>query len=81
MIAVSGRALETGDKTLRYITLRTVESDDKLVYGLDRVDFNKTIKIVEGPLDSLFLSNCLASGDANLTHVSKKFPTLKEKKQ
>ena len=78
LIAVSGRALETSDKTLRYITLRTVESDEKLVYGLDRVDFNKTIKIVEGPLDSLFLSNCLASGDANLTHVSKKFPTRKK---
>ena len=66
VIAVSGRALETSDKTLRYITLRTNESDKKLIYGLDRVNLKETVKIVEGPIDSLFLKNCVASGDANL---------------
>ena len=72
LIAVSGRALENSDKTLRYITLRTNDSDKKLVYGMDRVDLSKPVKIVEGPLDSLFLYNCLASGDANLTSVAKR---------
>jgi len=71
LIAVSGRALETNDKILRYITLRTTESDDKLIYGLDRIDFTKKIRIVEGPIDSLFIHNCLASGDANLDLVAK----------
>lgn len=71
LIAVSGRALENSDKTLRYITLRTDESDAKLIYGMDRVDLSKPVKIVEGPLDSLFLNNCVASGDANLTIVAK----------
>jgi len=71
LIAVSGRALETSDKTLRYVTIRTIQSDNKLVYGLERVDFNKLVKIVEGPIDSLFLSNCIASGDANLAICSK----------
>ena len=71
LIAVSGRALENSDKTLRYITIRTVDSDSKLVYGMDRVDLNQTVKIVEGPIDSLFLSNCLASGDANLNLTAK----------
>jgi hypothetical protein len=66
LIAVSGRALETGDKTLRYITLRTDESKEKLIYGLDRVNLSETLRIVEGPIDSLFLKNCIASGDANL---------------
>ena len=66
LIAVSGRALETGDKTLRYITLRTNDSQDKLIFGMDRVDLNQSVKIVEGPVDSLFLKNCIASGDANL---------------
>jgi hypothetical protein len=74
LIAVSGRALETGDKTLRYVTIRTRESNDKLVYGLDRLDKSKPVKIVEGPIDSLFLSNCVASGDANLLLVSKSLP-------
>ena len=66
LIAISGRALETGDKTLRYITLRTNESENKLLFGMDRVDLSQPVKIVEGPIDSLFLSNCIASGDANL---------------
>ena len=66
LIAVSGRALETGDKTLRYITLRTNDSQDKLIFGMDRVDLKQTVKFVEGPVDSLFLKNCIASGDANL---------------
>lgn len=71
LIAVSGRALETSDKTLRYVTLRTVDSDKKLIYGTDKVNLNETVKIVEGPIDSLFLSNCVASGDANLALSAK----------
>ena len=54
LIAISGRALETSDKLIRYVTIRTKESSDKLIYGLDRVDLTKPVKIVEGPLDSLF---------------------------
>jgi len=71
LIAVSGRALQTSDKTLRYVTIRTNESEEKLLYGLDRLDKSKPVKIVEGPIDSLFLSNCVASGDANLTIAAK----------
>ena len=71
LIAISGRALETSDKTLRYVTIRTNESDDKLIYGMDRVNLSQTVKIVEGPIDSLFLTNCVASGDANLSLTAK----------
>lgn len=71
LIAVSGRALETSDKTLRYVTIRTNESDSKLVYGLERINLNESVKIVEGPIDSLFLKNCVASGDANLVLTAK----------
>jgi len=67
LIAVSGRALETSDKTLRYVTLRTNENENKLIYGLDRLDLKQPVKIVEGPIDSMFLTNCVASGDANLS--------------
>ena len=70
LIAVSGRALETNDKTVRYITIRTTDSEDKLVFGMDRLNVHETVKVVEGPIDSLFLSNCVASGDANLTAVA-----------
>jgi transcription elongation factor Elf1 len=70
LIAVSGRALETSDKTLRYVTIRSNESKHKLVFGFDKVNIKEKIKIVEGPIDSLFLNNCLASGDANLSLVA-----------
>lgn len=62
--AVSGRAL--GDSPLRYITVRTDNDESKLIYGLERVDQSKVVYIVEGPLDSLFLDNAVASGDSNL---------------
>jgi DNA primase len=77
LIAVSGRALQTSDKTLRYVTIRTNESDAKLVYGMDRIELNETVKLVEGPIDSLFLTNCLASGDANLALTAKNISAKK----
>jgi len=77
IIAVTGRALQTSDRLLRYITIRTTPSTIKLIYGLDRVDQNKTVYIVEGPLDSLFLSNAVASGDSHLIHVAKQLSAAK----
>jgi hypothetical protein len=71
LIAVSGRALENSDKTLRYITLRTNESEKKLMYGADRLDITKPVRIVEGQFDSMFLDNAVASCDANLMHTAK----------
>jgi transcription elongation factor Elf1 len=78
LIAVSGRALETSDKTLRYVTIKTNDSKQKLMYGLDRINFNETVKIVEGPIDSLFLKNTIASGDANLTLCAKEINSIKK---
>ena len=74
LIAVSGRALETGDKLLRYVTVRTNGSQNKLIYGLERVNKQEKVLLVEGPLDSLFLNNCLASGDANLALTARDIP-------
>ena len=71
LIAVSGRALETSDKTLRYVTVRTNESQRKLVYGIDRMDTSAKVTLVEGPIDSLFLNNCIASGDSSLAQSAK----------
>jgi transcription elongation factor Elf1 len=70
LIAVSGRALETNDRTLRYITIRTTDSEDKLVFGVDRVSVHEPVRIVEGPIDSLFIKNCVASGDSSLSTVA-----------
>ena len=71
LIGVSGRALENSDYKLRYVTLRTNESQDKLIYGMDKVNTNELVKIVEGPLDSMFLNNCVGSGDSALIQTAK----------
>jgi transcription elongation factor Elf1 len=72
LIAISGRALESGLKKLRYITLRTNESEDKLIYGLDRINFNKPVMIVEGQFDSFFLNNCIAACNSDLLGTSER---------
>jgi hypothetical protein len=73
LIGISGRALENSDYKLRYVTLRTKDTQDKLIYGTDKVDTNKLIRIVEGPIDSMFISNCIASGDSALIQTAKQF--------
>lgn len=80
LIAVSGRALVKSDAKLRYITIRTNNDENKLLYGLNRINFDEKIYIVEGPIDSLFLPNCVASGDGNLHVAAQRLIDLGAKK-
>ena len=50
---------------LRYITIMLDESKPK-IFGLDGVDRSKDIYLVEGPIDSLFLPNAIASAGSDL---------------
>ena len=74
MIMCQGRSLMKS--TIRYLTVKFVEDAPK-VYGLDRWEPQKRTYVVEGPLDSLFLDNCLAVAGADLTEfnlLNKKLP-------
>lgn len=64
---LQGRALNLS--TMRYISLKKDDKDVKC-YGLDKLDKHKPIIVVEGPIDSMFLPNCVASADADLTRIS-----------
>ena len=64
VFAYQGRAF--GTEQPKYITIKLDEKADK-IYGLDRVDISKEIYVVEGPIDSMFLDNCIAVGDADLS--------------
>lgn len=68
LIAFQGRALS--ESKLRYITIKLDENNDK-IFGLDRINFDETIYVVEGPIDSLFVKNAIATADSNLTSVTK----------
>lgn len=70
---VAGRALS--NTKLRYVSIK-VSDEDRKVYGLHRLDFSKPAIVVEGQFDSLFLPNCVASGDSSLTSVVDHYPQL-----
>ena len=59
-----GRSLDSGDQ-MRYITIMLDENRSK-VFGLNKVDFNKTIYITEGPFDSLYIDNAIAMAGADI---------------
>ena len=61
---VTGRSMKRSG--LRYITIKILEQ--KKIFGLNRLDknLNYPVYVTEGPIDSLFLPNAVASADANL---------------
>ena len=63
LFAFQGRAF--GNEQPKYLTIKLDESKQK-VYGLERINFATHIHIVEGPIDSLFIDNCLAAAGADL---------------
>ena len=61
VFAYQGRAF--GKEQPKYITIKLQDRDK--IFGLDRVTKKEPIYVVEGPLDSLFLDNCIAVGGAD----------------
>jgi len=59
-----GRSLSnTG---IRYITV-LLQEDQPKIFGLDKLNYEKTIYITEGPFDSMFLSNAIAMAGADVS--------------
>lgn len=56
---VTCRALR--GEALRYLTIK-VKDNVPLIFGMDRINMKKPVLVVEGPIDSLFLPNCIAVG-------------------
>lgn len=63
MFGYQGRSLNPNAK-VRYYTIMFGENDK--VFGLDQINFDDHVYVVEGPIDSLFLPNCLAMAGADL---------------
>ena len=57
-----GRSLSSSG--LRYITVLLEEGQPK-IFGLNSIDYDKTIYITEGPFDSLLLQNAIAMAGAD----------------
>jgi hypothetical protein len=59
-----GRSLKKKSR-VKYITIILDENHPK-IYGLDAVDWNKTVYITEGPFDSMFINNAIAMVGADI---------------
>ena len=68
VFAIQGRAF--GKEQPKYLTLKLQENKQK-IFGLERVNLHKRLYVVEGPLDSLFLDNCIAGADLQLPAENK----------
>ena len=65
VFAAQGRAF--GKEVPKYLTIKF---DDKpKIFGLDRVDFTRRFYVVEGPIDSMFVDNCLAVAGADFRYI------------
>jgi transcription elongation factor Elf1 len=66
VFAYQGRAF--GNEQPKYITIK-IDADRDKIFGLDKVNKDKPILVVEGPLDSLFLDNCIAVAGADFSSM------------
>jgi hypothetical protein len=61
--AYQGRSL--GPSAVKYITIVLNEAIPK-VYGLDTVNFDHTVYVLEGPIDSMFVPNSISTAGGDL---------------
>jgi transcription elongation factor Elf1 len=63
---------------LRYITI-ILDDDKPRFFGLDSVDFTRKVIVFEGPIDSMMLSNSLASCGGDIAREMTKLDQSKDK--
>jgi len=68
LIGFQGRSL--GPNSVKYITVMLQENAPK-IYGLDKINTNETVYVVEGPFDSTFVKNSIAlcGSDGDMAHL------------
>ena len=67
LIGAQGRALQ--NSKVRYVTVKVHENSQK-IFGLERWKSDDHTYLVEGPIDSLFLPNCLAMAGADVRDMN-----------
>ena len=72
MHAFQGRAL-IDNSNLRYITI-VYDNDVPKIYGLDTVNFAKKTYVFEGPIDSMFVNNSIATAGGDLVSTVASIP-------
>ncbi len=70
-IGFTMRAMD--NNKLRYMTIR-LDEDEPMLFGHERVNFNRPVLCVEGPIDSLFLSNAVAVSGSDMKKATNILP-------
>ena len=68
LLGFQGRDFSVASK-VKYITIKMAEECHK-VYGLNKIDLSKKVYVFEGPFDSMFINNAIATMDATLYNVT-----------
>lgn len=71
IIGFQGRSFDKNTR-LRYLTVKKDPESD-IIFGLDRVNFDKTVFVLEGALDATFLPNSLAVNGSSLGRLGNTF--------
>jgi len=58
LVGFQGRAIYPSE--VKYITIKFNPDQQYLCYGIDRTKLDENTYVVEGPIDSMFLPNCIA---------------------
>ena len=72
LTAILGRSIQP-DVQPKYLAAKT-DPDSSLIFGLDRIDPDRRVLVLEGPLDSLFLDNAAAVTGTALTKAAEFLP-------
>ena len=70
-IGFTMRAMD--NNKLRYMTIR-LDDNEPMLFGHERINFNRPVICVEGPIDSLFLSNAVAVSGSDMKKATKILP-------
>ena len=74
LYGVMARSLDPNSK-LRYVTIK--ENDEPTIFNMNNINYDKTIYVLEGAFDSMFIPNSLAVASSNLKSIE----TLLDKKK
>lgn len=67
ILAIQGRKLDGGQP--RYLITKFQSNEDRLIGGVEDLDLNEKIYIVEGFIDSLFLPNCASLNGLHMPSI------------
>lgn len=76
LFGYQGRSIGEND-AIRYITIMLNETEPRF-YGLNHIDMNRDVLVFEGPIDSMFIENSIASAGGELFRELNQIASLKD---